>query len=124
MNSLNLIALSRHQEFLDRVQIMTSYVCQQISKEDSETPGTDKRKRYASMLLNNSTGFINRFALALVSTIEIAQTITIDEQANTVLAYSGTEADTALIDKMDVEIQKAIEGIFNTFAGVYDIPES
>ena len=118
MNSLNLIALSRHSEFLDRVQVMTSYVCQEIAKEDSEAPKTAERKRYATMLLNNSSGFLNRFALALVSNVIIAQNISIGESG---LVYNGSIEDTALIDGMDIEIQGVIESIFNTFAGVYNL---
>lgn len=119
MNSLDLILLSKHFEFLNRVKIMTSYVCQQITKEDSEIPGTAERKRYATMLLNNASGFLNRFALALVSNIIIVQTISINETDSTVLDYGGSEVDTTFIDGMDIEIQKAIKVIFNSFAGVY-----
>lgn len=124
MNSLDLIALSRHTEFLDRVQVITSFVCQEITKEDSEEPETDKRKRYATMLLNNASGFLNRFALALVSSIPIAQTIEIDGNDITKLKYTGQEADGSLLDGMDKEIKTAIELIFNSFAGVYNLEEN
>lgn len=119
MNSTDLFELSQHAEFRSRVKIMVTYYMHIVINEGAEVANTAERKRYAQMTLNNSTGYLERWAISLASNQTIAENITINGTTPEILDYSGSEIPVSVIDGMDVEILNVVGLIFNDLAGVY-----
>ncbi len=123
-NSLDLQELSLNKEFRDRTKVSLSYVATQIVGEDSATPDTAQRQKYANQILNNVDNFVHRFAQSIVTLPEINSTISVDntDPEVPVLVYTGSEVPAGAYDGMDVEIATSLSAVFNDLAGIYNLP--